>query len=188
MAIFVTSDWHFNHDREFIWKIRGFSSIKEMNEEIIRRHNEVVKPDDTVYVLGDLMFGGNEKDDKNIEYINRLNGKIIVVCGNHDTKRRKTLYVEKLALPIYDATTLKYQGYHFYLSHYPTVTSDFNETSLKQCVINLFGHTHQITDFYNGIPFMYHVGMDSHNCYPVNLDDALSEMKLEMAMVIEKEN
>ena len=30
--LFFTSDWHFNHDREFVWKQRGFSSVDEMNE------------------------------------------------------------------------------------------------------------------------------------------------------------
>ena len=30
--IFVTSDLHFGHDREFIWKARGFNSVQEMNE------------------------------------------------------------------------------------------------------------------------------------------------------------
>ena len=35
MAIYLTSDWHFGHDREFIWKARGYSSVEEMNEDQI---------------------------------------------------------------------------------------------------------------------------------------------------------
>lgn len=56
--IFLTSDLHFLHDREFIWKARGFNSVDEMNEETIRRFNEVVNPEDTVYILGDIALGG----------------------------------------------------------------------------------------------------------------------------------
>ena len=47
---------------------------------------------------------------------------------------------------------------------------------LKKCTCNLFGHTHQHTNFYQDIPFMYHVGVDSHNCCPVLLDKAINDM------------
>ena len=55
--IFLTSDLHFGHNKEFIYKVRGFNSIEEMNEAIIERWNSVVNNDDDVYVLGDLMLG-----------------------------------------------------------------------------------------------------------------------------------
>lgn len=50
---------------------------------------------------------------------------------------------------------------------------------LKMHLINLFGHTHQQKRFYNDIPFMFHVGMDSNDCRPVLLDDAIQIMKEE---------
>ena len=34
--IWLTSDWHFGHDREFLWHPRGFESIYENDKEIIR--------------------------------------------------------------------------------------------------------------------------------------------------------
>ena len=58
--IYFTSDLHIGHDRDFIWKERGFSSVEKHNEEILKRWNEVVKPEDTVYILGDLAMGQNE--------------------------------------------------------------------------------------------------------------------------------
>ena len=42
MAIFLTSDMHFGHDREFIWKARGYSSVEEMNEDYIEKWNSIV--------------------------------------------------------------------------------------------------------------------------------------------------
>ena len=54
--MFVVSDTHFGHEREFLYGPRNFSSIQEHDEEVIRRWNSVVQPDDTVYHLGDVIF------------------------------------------------------------------------------------------------------------------------------------
>lgn len=148
-----------------------------MNKEIIKRHNEVVRPDDDVYILGDLMLG--QDYNAGLDCIGQLNGKLHVIRGNHDSDNRVALYEMSQLFDdaVHDALYLNYKKYHFYLSHYPTLTGNLEKESLKQCTINLFGHTHQTRNFYQDMPFMYHVGVDSHNCYPVNLDDAISEMK-----------
>lgn len=173
MAIWLTSDWHFGHDREFVWKPRGFSSIEEMNEEIIRRHNELVRPDDQVFVLGDLVLG----PAANIEYINRMNGKLYLVRGNHDTDTRWFEYTKLFNVVCWDnALYIKHNKHHFYLSHFPSLTGNLEKESLKQMTLNLYGHTHQKTNFYMDMPYMYHVGVDSHDCRPVLLDDIIDEM------------
>lgn len=172
--IWLSSDYHFNHDREFIWKARGFNSVEEMNEEILRRHNSLVAPNDTIYILGDLMLGS--KDKESMELVSYMNGNKIVVTGNHDSPKRRLAYEEDIG-KVYDATTLKYRGYHFYLSHYPTITSNLEKESLKQCIINLHGHTHSSSKFYYDLPYCYHCGVDAHNCYPVSIDDIIEEIK-----------
>ena len=174
MAIWLTSDWHFGHDREFIWKARGFASVEDMNEHIIAAHNAVVKPDDDVYVLGDLMLGDSEKG---IECIKRMNGKLHIVWGNHDTDSRKAKYAElPNVVECNHVIVLKYKKHHFYMSHYPTLTGNLEKESLTQMTLNLFGHTHQQTNFYMDMPYLYHVGVDSHKCFPVSLDDIIEEM------------
>ena len=183
--LFFTSDWHFNHDREFVWKQRGFSSVDEMNEEIIRRHNEIVTDNDIVYFLGDACLGGASEEmiRKNCELIERLNGNIIMLRGNHDTDFRIAAFKNcKNVLEAGDvAKIIKYDDYKFYIGHYPTVTRVYGEKDLKSCLINLYGHTHQAGNFFRfddkEIPVMYHVGMDSHNCYPVRITDILAEVK-----------
>ena len=177
--IWVTSDWHFNHDRKFIWEARGFSSVKEMNESIIERYNSVVGKNDIVYCLGDCGLGGagQEALDQLKSYIERLNGTIIIVQGNHCTDKRVNLYRQcKNVQQVDIATTFKYKGYHFYLSHYPTLTGNLEKESLKQMTLNLYGHTHQKTNFYEDRPYMYHVGVDSHDCYPVSIDQIIQDM------------
>ena len=175
--IWLTSDFHFGHDREFVWKARGYSSVEEMNEIQIKKFNSLVQPDDTVYILGDLMLGNN---DEGIKCLKQLNGNKYFVRGNHDTDVRVKLYMDEQNANIGflgDATTLKYRKYHFYMSHYPTMTGNLQKESLRQMTLNLYGHTHQITNFYQDMPFMYHVGVDSHDGYPVLLDDIIQQMK-----------
>ena len=179
--IFLTSDLHFNHNREFIWKARGFNSVEEMNETIIERFNSVVQKNDTVYILGDCALGGGSSETlaANKKLIERLNGRLYIIRGNHDTNTRISMYncCENVASAGKWADMINYRGYHFYLSHFPTMTGSLEKESLKQCTCNLFGHTHQQSNFYLDMPFLYHVGVDSHDCYPVLLDDIIREMK-----------
>lgn len=174
--IYFTSDCHFSHDKEFLWGPRGFKNQEEMNDEIVKRWNEVVQPEDEVYHLGDVMLGNNGVGMENLK---KLNGKIHIIFGNHDTEARKQLYAECPSVDILGyATQIKYGKYHFYLSHYPTLTSNMdNGAPLRQHILNLYGHTHQKTNFYNEIPFMYHVGMDSHDCRPVSADQVIEDIK-----------
>ena len=179
--IFVTSDLHFNHNREFIWGPRGFHSVEGMNEAIIQRWNSVVSPEDTVYVLGDLCLGGGDALAKNEELLMRLNGNLQIILGNHDTTPRKLMYASLpnvTLAPVY-ADMLHYKGYHFYMSHFPTMTSNLDEDKpLKARIINLCGHSHtpdRFSDFDKGL--IYHVEMDAHENYPVNIDDIIEDIK-----------
>ena len=83
--IYLSSDLHFFHDKDFIYKPRGFENILDMNETILKNWNNTVSEEDEVYLLGDLMLGDN---NKGIELIKQLNGKIHVILGNHDSATR----------------------------------------------------------------------------------------------------
>ena len=160
-----------SHDKEFIWGARGFNSVDEMNIEIVKRWNSVVAPEDIVYHLGDVAMGGIE----NLEWVDNLNGTIHFIRGNHCTDAR----AEKLGATKY-ADILKYNKYRFYLSHYPTLTAnwDDNKRGLKGCTWNLCGHSHYtnpMQDMDKGI--IYHVELDAHQCYPCLLDDIIEEVK-----------
>lgn len=170
--IWFSSDLHFNHNKEFIYKERGFSSMEEMNESIIARFNSLVKPDDELYLLGDLAMGDI---DLAKDYIKALNGHLHIILGNHDSARRIEFYKE-LTNDITYANMLKKKKRFFYLSHYPTETANL-ESDPHAAVINLFGHTHQKTNFYEDKPYIYHVGVDSHNCYPVALEQICDDFE-----------
>lgn len=174
--LFFTSDTHFCHNQGFLYEPRGFSSIEEHDETIVENWNKVVKPEDRVIHLGDVMLNDNEKG---IEYIKRLNGEICIVWGNHDTDARKELLsILPNVIVLGYAHVFKYKKLSIYLSHYPTLTANYDDKRLSQHVINLHGHTHQQANFlYPNNPFMYHVGVDSHNCTPVHIDEVMTDIR-----------
>lgn len=176
--IFFTSDTHFCHQPAFLWEPRGFTNVEEMNEAIIERWNNTVKPNDIVYHLGDTMLNDNEKG---IECFKRLNGQIFLIYGNHDTTNRiDTLYevCRHKMLGGWYAYVIKHEKISIYLSHYPTLTANYDDKHFSQHVINLHGHTHQRTNWLDPKnPFMYHVGVDSHNCTPIHIDTIITDIK-----------
>lgn len=177
--IWLTSDLHLFHDQEFIYKPRGFDTVEQMNEAIEAHWNEMIGDDDEVYILGDLMVGGKGQGNaEGMKIVRRLKGKKHIVIGNHDTNSRIALYrAEPSIMDVQYATRFRYRGYSFYLSHYPSITTNLQHETLKQGVINLFGHTHSKERFFNGLPFMYNVSLDAHDIRPVSIDDALKEIK-----------
>jgi calcineurin-like phosphoesterase family protein len=65
-----------DHDGDLL---RDFDSINEMNHTIIENWNRVVGPKDIVVHLGDVVFG-----KRNLFLLSHLNGRKILVKGNHD--------------------------------------------------------------------------------------------------------
>ena len=182
MAIFVTSDLHLGHSKDFVYGVRGFGSVEEMNEAIIKRWNEVVDEEDDVYVLGDLVMG----PEVNLQMLRRLNGWLHIIRGNHDTTTRWSFYQKLLnVVEIDNSFYFSYDGYKFYLSHYPTITTRADAgKSLKKSLINLCGHTHTKNSFEDwGIGMIYHCEMDAHNCTPVRIDDIIADLKQKMEVV-----
>ena len=179
--IFVTSDWHFNHEKPFLYEPRGFDAVWKMNNEIIARYNSLVKMDDEVFVLGDCMLGNNAVG---AECIKQLKGQIHLILGNHDTNNRVEIYRGCWNIcDIQYADRIKYNGYHFYLSHYPSLTSNFDyEKPLSARTLNLCGHTHTTDPFFHWqYGPIYHCEVDAHNCAPVLLDDIIVEMEKKYA-------
>lgn len=173
--IYVTSDFHFCHDKDFIYAPRGFNSVTEMNETIIKNFNNIMDWSDTLYILGDCFLNDNEEGMK---LMRRIPGEKHIIWGNHDTDTRKFLIGSEFLFHGY-AYLLKYKGYHFYLSHYPTITSNKDEDKpLKRRVINLCGHTHtqdKFKDMDKGL--IYHCELDTHDNKPVLLDDIIEDIK-----------
>ena len=91
--LWFISDTHFNHaNMVHVFKLadgspaRKFSSVEEMDEMMIQRWNECVKPQDHVYHLGDLTM---HRQIRQIKYsvLDRLQGHKRLLLGNHDADK-----------------------------------------------------------------------------------------------------
>lgn len=143
--VWFTSDTHFNCESKITRHQVPFESVEEMNNELIKRWNSVVAPNDIVYHLGD--FGDLDSSLKQYEIVRKLNGKVILICGNYEEtifKRNFDQFKEKLlnlgfADVIRDGIYLdeKVLGQKIYLTHKPT-------NHAKDC-ISLFGHVHTLS-------------------------------------------
>ena len=154
-----------------------------MNEAIIERWNSVVKEGDTVYHLGDVVMGHYDA-----KILCRLNGLIKFIRGNHDTNNKISGIYEAgraahKSWAFYDITfptseLIKFGKTSLFLCHYPVLTANFDDKHFSQHVIALHGHTHQKGNWlFPDNPFLYHVGLDSHDCYPVNIDEVITDIR-----------
>lgn len=172
--IYFTSDLHLNHTNILKYEpiSRPFATVEEMNEAIISNWNSVVTPEDTVYVLGDLAMG---QVDKCVEYIKRLNGKIILIRGNHDTPKRIALF-ESLGIEVHDIYYLPYKGRFFILCHFPIASEEFMEMVVNDNseVVNLYGHVHSNAPK-GYVKGTYHVGVDTNNLTPISIQQIWEE-------------
>ena len=186
--IYVTSDFHFNHQKPFIYEPRGFTSPKEMNEALIRGFNALVTDDDDVYILGDMILGGSEMLDAGLALLNRLHGSLHLVRGNHDSDKRWAAYKTlKNVVELENSIYLKYNGFHFYLSHFPSATSNYDDAKgIKHRTINLCGHTHTKDPFANWLTGSYHCEVDAHENYPISIDDIINDITLWRPAVIKE--
>jgi calcineurin-like phosphoesterase family protein len=143
-----------------------------MNEAIVERFNSVVDNDDDLYLLGDVLMG--ELEDS-MEYLKRLNGRIHIICGNHCTPRRIEAYKTLPSIVEVEetATKVKYRKWIFYVSHWPTLVSNFEE---RRKFWSLHGHTHSPDRFQFAQQCAYNVACDAHNCYPVAIEDIIADI------------
>ena len=130
MKYFVIADTHFNHENIIKYCNRPFKSVEEMNETIIKNWNETVSNNDVIICLGDVGLG-NSNDLKPI--IERLNGKKILIMGNHDNFSEN-----------------KYREFGFHtVSRFPIIYNNFfimshapMELSETTPYFNFYGHVH----------------------------------------------
>ncbi len=161
--IYFTSDLHLGH--QTVLKNRPqFRDTDEMKTTIIANINSIVKPSDTLYILGDLAF--RIPVDEANELICQINGKKILIRGNHDKD-----YDESLFEFIKDYDTLKFNKKKYILMHYPITCW----AQMKYGSIQLHGHLHSAPEYNNRNHeigrLQYDVGVDAHDFRPVPIDE-----------------
>lgn len=130
---FYISDWHYGHKNVLGFDNRPFTSIEQMNEELIRRWNSVVSDGDLVYILGD-MFWCTPKIAAPI--MEQLNGQKILVKGNHD--RWHDSKFDKMFVKIDEYMEVEDEGRKVVLCHYPIPCFKNHFYGW----VHLYGHVH----------------------------------------------
>ena len=80
--VWLISDTHFDHTNIIRYCDRPFKSAEEMNEVLLQNWISIVASDDTVYFLGDMVFGRGSRNPR--WWVTQLSGKIIWIKGSHD--------------------------------------------------------------------------------------------------------
>ena len=168
--VFFTSDTHFYHSNIINFCGRPFKNVEVMNETLIANWNSVVGPDDIVFHLGDFCLGGSA-EWTNI--LNRLNGKIYLIVGNHDIKNLRQGYYsrfEHIAMQMH----IEVGKQKIYLNHCPFLCYGGAYRDTWQ----LFGHVHTSKQntgidaprLHMLFPTQYDVGVDNNNFTPVSFE------------------
>ena len=132
MTDFLTGCTHFGHANIIRLTGRPFADIDQMDRALITNWNAVAQPQDTVYHLGDFAF--RQSGDAKEKYLSRLNGKIVLLQGNHDPKDWGADYL-----------TVKSHGTRAVLFHYPIEEWD----GWYRGAVHFHCHTHA-KDFVSG--------------------------------------
>lgn len=138
MTVFFTADLHLGHSATFEKfkradgsPLRPFTSVEEMNEELVKRWNDTVGPDDRTYLLGDVVMS-----HRYLPILDRLNGSKVLISGNHDPiggkKGRKFNFGDYFD---YVTALKEYDG--MILSHVPV-----HPQCLDRWSANVHGHLH----------------------------------------------
>lgn len=171
--IYFTSDTHFGHSKVIEYCDRPFKDVYEMNEKLIENWNSVVKPNDIVFHLGDLFFGGDKVFES---FIHRLNGKKYLCLGNHDFKNFKEKYYQYFE-DVNEQYYIKIDEQYIYLNHFPFLT--YGGILWDQPAWQLFGHIHSKNNISSEdnrvmktlLPIQYDVGVDNNNYTPISYKD-----------------
>lgn len=165
---FFIADTHFGHKNIITFtdnegkRTRPFDTIEDHDNHIIENWNKVVRPCDRVYMMGDVVM-----NRKNLPILNKLNGKKVLIKGNHDIFKLKD-YIPYF----YDIRAYKIMPkYGIIFSHIP-----LHDNQLQgRWKINFHGHMHQ-----NKIDDPRYVNLCCENIdyIPIELNDLLDKYNL----------
>lgn len=171
--IFFTSDHHFGHENIIRFCDRPFADAKEMNEVMIERWNEKVKPKDEVYHLGD--FGLTYMENL-ATILDQLNGKKYLIAGNHEGAAKQNPHKFEWIKDYYELKVkdpdCKNGVQRIILFHYAMRTW----RGAGRGNWHLYGHSHgNLPDLEDMLSF--DIGVDAHDFYPLSYEEVKAIMK-----------
>ena len=144
-----------------------------MNYKLIENWNKKVPQDGLVFHLGDFAWGGYEFWKRIRE---QLNGKIILIRGNHDEKNCTPTAEQELFEQVSYQMKIEVEGREIYLNHYPFLCYAGVYREPSKLVFQAYGHIHSgegkkgqdIPRLIHTYPMQYDVGVDNNNYEPIS--------------------
>jgi calcineurin-like phosphoesterase family protein len=166
---FFTSDEHYNHSNIIsMFVFRPFRDANHMNYEIIKRHNERVKDNDTVYHLGDFKFSADGMNSN--EIMKQLNGRHVFIQGNHDKRNGTNTCLKYGIIELFNTKIA--------LAHRPEDVLEMMR--LTQIHIGFCGHVHEKWKFIKAAQgLLVNVGVDQWDYYPIDPKQIFKAIKRE---------
>ena len=169
--ILFTSDLHLGHANIIRHCNRPFESIEDMDECILEKWNAKVRPNDTVYIMGDFMFRNKRPPE---EYLSRMPGKKHLVVGNHDQAWMKTVDLGEWFESVEMMHFMSDGQRKLTMCHYPMLSWPFSNHGGYM----VYGHIHDDTrmDYWPMIernPLMLNAGADINGFEPVTFEEML---------------
>lgn len=168
---YFTADLHFYHDNIIKHVNRPFHDSGEMNRVLVKNWNDVIKPQDEVYILGDVTMKGPVLA---MEMLSQLKGRKYLIRGNHDTFADNREFDRSVFEWVKDYYELSCQNQKFILFHYPI--EEWN--GYFRGTIQLHGHQHNHVDYnYKNLEKgirRFDVGVDANYMKPVSIEDIIS--------------
>lgn len=140
---------------------RPFANLQEMHEQLIKRWNEKVSDEDTVYILGDVCFKMSKQDI--VKILKQLKGKKILIKGNHDSYVGQKDF-DMCFEGIYDMYQINENKQQITLCHYPIIDYPGMYYGAKM----IYGHVH---DKYVPHKDMYCVSVECVDFAPTTLEE-----------------
>jgi len=184
LKVHIVSDTHFSHTNILSYcPNRNFKTIEAHDEHIIGLWNEKVSNDDLVYHLGDFSFCNPQKS---IEIVERLNGRKILIQGNHDHKNLKNAdfcsHFEKIDKYLEISTSFQGNKVKILLCHFPFESWE----GMNRGTYHLHGHIHSVHGTFklSHIKRRKDIGVDSReDCGLWELQELLFEVEKEVSSV-----
>lgn len=169
MKTWLTADLHFGHKNIMkfcpVTRARFNDDVDYMNNAMVEEWNAKVDPNDTVYILGDVAFMSGSDAGR---LTKRLNGKKILIAGNHDRKTLKDETFRSAFVEIHTYLDIKYDGHKIVMFHYPIAEWD----QMHHGSLHFHGHLHGGTS-----------GLESYRVLDVAMD-ATGEIVISMERAI----
>jgi len=171
MTTWITSDLHFGHKNIMsfypVARARFRDDVDYMNEAMVREWNDLIGPEDTVYILGDVAFLSAEKA---VATVRRLNGRKILVEGNHDRKLLQNQDFRNCFEEIHKYLDAQFNETRVVMLHYPIAEWD----QMHRGAVHFHGHmhgSHSGLENYRALD----VGMDATGMIAIAMDDAIRQ-------------